>query len=349
MIRFEEDDESIASSIISRGELMHIVSKPSTQKQSKESLHPITILTLLDKNQQRVACTTLLDQCCTDNGIISWKLAKMLDLPTYNSVPKTFITAAGTFITDKIVKLTNAMLPCLSTSETFTIELMIIPKECSNDMSYGAIIGQDSMRTLDIDTSVRHNTISWQDKEIPMVSRDYWTAKRIQQQRKKLNKNTSKPTIKVADDKDIAPKELSSHNPDTTLMVHNNPKIKLPIKLENKVSIENNTSKQKTNLTLLATMDNKTQAFFMGEKSDETFNIPTTTSIHSYFHTQNKTNEAPTTNPTDKTRILIQASPNYNNTFLLHKHSTRMKQVPPQMTHGYITTDTIAEFKLPMT
>ena len=154
---------------------MHITSKTY----SKTNLHPITILTLLNKNQHRVACTTLINQCCTDNGIISWELARMLDLPTHNTTPKTFITAAGTFTMNKTVKLTNALLPCLSTSKTFTLELMIIPKECSSDMNYGAIIGQDSMPTLDIDTSVRHNTISWHDKNIPMVSRDYWTAEQI--------------------------------------------------------------------------------------------------------------------------------------------------------------------------
>ena len=139
---------------------MDIISKTSTQTK----LHPIIILTLLDRNQQRIACTTLLDQCCTDNGIISWELVKTLDLPAYNSTPKAFITAAGTFTSDKIVKLTNAMLPCLLTSETFTLELIIIPKECISDMSYDTIIGQDSMHILDINTSICHNTMT--DKTI---------------------------------------------------------------------------------------------------------------------------------------------------------------------------------------
>ena len=151
----DSDDKSVNSSIASQGELMHISSKIST----KENLHPITILTLLNKKQTKIACTTLLDQYCTNNGI-SWELTKMLNLPTYSGTPKTFITAASTFTTDKTVKLMNAMLPCLSTSEACTLELMIIPEECSSEMNYSAIIGQDSMRPLDIDTSIRHNTIS---------------------------------------------------------------------------------------------------------------------------------------------------------------------------------------------
>ncbi len=125
----------------------------------------------------------------------------MLDLPAHNTTLKTFIPAAGTFTTDKTVKLTNVMLPCLSTCVTFTLELMIIPKECSSDMNYGAIIGQDSMNKLDINTSVRHNTISWHDNEISMVSHDYWTAKQILQHKTKLNKQPSRPTIEVANDK----------------------------------------------------------------------------------------------------------------------------------------------------
>ena len=213
MVRFDDidsDTESIESSIASRGELMHIISDSPT----KEDSHPITILTLLDSSNHRIACQTLLDQCCTDNGIISWKLVKMLNLPTHDSTPKTFITAAGTFTTDRTIRLTNAMLPCFSTSKTFSLELMVIPEEYSNDMNYGAIIGQESMRTLNLDTSIRHNTISWHDAKIPMVPRNYWTAERIQQHKAQLSKQPSKHAIKVADDTNIAPNELTSKSID---------------------------------------------------------------------------------------------------------------------------------------
>ena len=40
--------------------------------------------------------------------------------------PRMFIARAGTFKMDKVLKLTNAMLPYLSTNCTFTLELMII-------------------------------------------------------------------------------------------------------------------------------------------------------------------------------------------------------------------------------
>lgn len=192
LVRFAEsdveaEDESDDESRVSRGELMEI----AMDVKSSRGLHPITILTLLDKDKQRIASKTLLDQCCTDTGLISFELAKMLGLPTTDGNPRTFVTAAGMFTANKVLQIKDAMLPCLSTNRTFSIDLMVIPEKCSAEMNYGAIIGQESMRLLDLDTSVRDNTISWGEKSIPMVSRDYWTAERIQQQKGRLNKQPS--------------------------------------------------------------------------------------------------------------------------------------------------------------
>ena len=96
MVRFDNDyktdDESTCSSHASCGELMEIVDKSHSQ-----NLHPITIITLLDSNQKRVACKALLDQCCTDRGMISWDMANMLNLLTTTSNSKVFATANGTF------------------------------------------------------------------------------------------------------------------------------------------------------------------------------------------------------------------------------------------------------------
>jgi hypothetical protein len=55
-------------------------------------------------------------------------------------------------------------------------------------MSYGIIIGQESMRLLDLDTSVCDNTISWGDWEVDMVPRDNWTVECILQQKSRLLK-----------------------------------------------------------------------------------------------------------------------------------------------------------------
>jgi hypothetical protein len=107
----------------------------------------------------------------------------MLNVPMTTSDSKVFASANGTFSSNATLKLDNAMLPCLSTNRAFTIKLMVIPKECGVDMNYGVIIGQESMRLLDLDTSVHDNTISWGDCEISMVPCDYWTVERILQQK----------------------------------------------------------------------------------------------------------------------------------------------------------------------
>ena len=120
---------------------MEIITKMNKTK----SLHPITIITLLDKNQKRIACKILLDQCCTDKGLISWDMANMLGLPMTTNDTKVFTTANGNFPSNEVLKLKNSMLPCLSTNRSFTIELMVISKQCCVDMNYGVIIGQESM------------------------------------------------------------------------------------------------------------------------------------------------------------------------------------------------------------
>jgi hypothetical protein len=77
----------------------------------------------------------------------------MLGLPMTSSESRSFVTAAETIITDNTLKISNAMLPCLAINHTFTIELMIIPKQSSADINYGVIIGQESMPLLDLDMS----------------------------------------------------------------------------------------------------------------------------------------------------------------------------------------------------
>ena len=47
-------------------------------------------------------------------GLILWELAEMLNHPTISRNPRAFVTAAGIFMTDKILKVSNTMLPCLS-------------------------------------------------------------------------------------------------------------------------------------------------------------------------------------------------------------------------------------------
>jgi hypothetical protein len=161
-VRFEEVDYETDDDTSSSSKVMAI-----NATQHSANLHPITVITLLDKNQKRVTCKVLLDQCCTDKGLILQELVKMFDFLTTKGNPCTFTTAAGTVTADRILKIENAMLPCLLTNHTFIAKLIVIPSQKSSN--YGVILGEESMCTLDLDTSVRGNTISWGNKEIPMV------------------------------------------------------------------------------------------------------------------------------------------------------------------------------------
>ena len=167
---------------------------------AKLSLHLITIITLLYTNQRRVAAKVLLHQCCTNKGLISWDLANALGIPASTGDERTFTTAVGTFSTTKFLQLTRAMLLCLSTNHTFSMELMIVPQECSADLNYGIVLGQDTMRALDLNTSICNNTISWGEELISMVPYDYWTTEQILQQKARLTKQQKLLTEKIVND-----------------------------------------------------------------------------------------------------------------------------------------------------
>jgi hypothetical protein len=97
----------------------------------KSSLHPVTILTMLDKDQQIVACKALLDQCCTDKGLISWDLVQTLCHPMSMSDAWAFMATSGIFTMDKVLHMSCAMLLCLLMNHTFTTKLMVmvVPKQ----------------------------------------------------------------------------------------------------------------------------------------------------------------------------------------------------------------------------
>ena len=87
------------------------------------------------------------------------------------------MTAGGTFHTNRMICIDDVMLPCLSQNHRFMISLMIMPKPSSGDKNYGVIMDQESMKCLDLDSSIRKGNISWGEQQIPMVPRNYWTEK----------------------------------------------------------------------------------------------------------------------------------------------------------------------------
>jgi hypothetical protein len=128
---------------------------------TKLSLYPITIITLLGDKQHRVTAKELLDQYCTDKGLISWDLTNTLGLVASAGNERTFTMVAGTFSTTKFLCLTRAILLYLSKNCTMIIARMIVLQERSANLNYGIILDQDIMQALDLDTSIQDNMISW--------------------------------------------------------------------------------------------------------------------------------------------------------------------------------------------
>ena len=59
-------------------------------------------------------------------------------------------------------------------------------------MNCGAIIKQKSRRLLDLDAYVQDNITSCGEMQIRIVPCNYWTTKCIQQQKKRINRQSSK-------------------------------------------------------------------------------------------------------------------------------------------------------------
>eukprot|EP00956_Cyclotella_meneghiniana_P018179 scaffold30078_cov44-Cyclotella_meneghiniana.AAC.3 len=141
----QSDDESISDGSHSTNEFMEVTSSKPT-----DSLHPITVIAAPDKEGKRTAAKILMDQCCTDQGLISFEFAKKLGLSTRRADKDSYITAAGLFETHDGVELSNCMSPCLSSNRTFSVTLKLIPEENSKALNYGVILGQEAMRKFDM-------------------------------------------------------------------------------------------------------------------------------------------------------------------------------------------------------
>lgn len=72
------------------------------------------------------------------------------------------------------IKLTCCKFPWLSNNYTCDLTLIVTPK-LSGGSNYNIILGQINMKQLDLITSLHTETISWGEKEVPMVSRSHWT------------------------------------------------------------------------------------------------------------------------------------------------------------------------------
>ena len=90
--------ESAYQSVKSIGKLL------AADGHTNNQLHPTAVVTFPDDKGCRRATTTLIDQCCTGQGLISHKQAKALKLnmnPISKNKTTTFKTEAGTFKANK--------------------------------------------------------------------------------------------------------------------------------------------------------------------------------------------------------------------------------------------------------
>ena len=149
-----------------------------TNGNSKQK-HPTTVVLALGKHDHPVATRALVDQCCTGDGLISSEVATALGLPmkSTGNKHKKFTSVGGKFKVNQQVKLTNILLPLLSKNKTFNATLWVVPKEC--EMDYGVVLGQDTMISIDLDTSMTKQEFRWGEITREMPPYKYFTEQRM--------------------------------------------------------------------------------------------------------------------------------------------------------------------------
>jgi hypothetical protein len=107
------------------------------------------------------------------------------------------------------VRIKRAKLPGLSKRREFELTLQIVPDTIS--LNYGIVLGLDTMKQIDLDTSVRNKTISWSGElSTPMVPQSFWSKERMA----KLIESTSH---KESNDSNNGHKDLNGTNSDGNL------------------------------------------------------------------------------------------------------------------------------------
>ncbi len=104
--------------------------------------------------------------------MIASKFVEILGLQVIPTSPRSFNTANGVLTTGSQVNLTHVKLPMLSKQCKFEVSLQIVPQQVI--MNHGVILGLETMKQIDLDTSVHASSISWSNKLVTtMVSRTF--------------------------------------------------------------------------------------------------------------------------------------------------------------------------------
>jgi hypothetical protein len=129
-----------------------------TSDASDTDIHPITVISMPGANGTIKATLCLIDQCCTGSGMIASKFAKILGLQVIQTNACSFNMANRVLTTNLQVNLTHVKLPMLSQQHNFEITLQIVPQQVT--INHGVILGLETMKQIDLDTSVHDSSIS---------------------------------------------------------------------------------------------------------------------------------------------------------------------------------------------
>ncbi len=174
-----------------------------TSDASDTNIQPITVISMPIKGTIK-ATSCPIDQCCTGSGMIAGKLVNMLGLQVIQTRPHSFNTANKLLTTNSQVNLTHVKLPVLFKQCKFMITLQIVSKQVT--INHGVILGLETMKWIDLDTSVCDSLISWSNKLMMlMVSRTFWTKERLQKMVESLNANTCRPSTRKSSTRKSSP------------------------------------------------------------------------------------------------------------------------------------------------
>ncbi len=138
----------------------------------------VHVISMPGKVKVTKATTCLVDQCCTGSGMITSAFAKILGIESTQTTPRELSMANGMLTTTTEVNIKGAKLLGLSKRREFKLTLQIVPDTVS--LNYGIVLGLETMKRIDLDTSVRYETISGSDElSTPMVPQSFWSKERM--------------------------------------------------------------------------------------------------------------------------------------------------------------------------
>mmetsp|Transcript_34254 Transcript_34254/g.72079 ORF Transcript_34254/g.72079 Transcript_34254/m.72079 type:complete len:146 (-) Transcript_34254:919-1356(-) len=96
-------------------------------------------------------------------------------------------TIGGVVEMEYKIEVPKVILPTLLQTQHFSARMQVESKELG-DPRYGVIIGRELMKELDINLSLRDDTITWGELTCNMVLKVYWTKERINASLSKLTR-----------------------------------------------------------------------------------------------------------------------------------------------------------------